>query len=113
MLTDAELAEIEAKVAASTHLCGDCRMGGVSEEDVKAIFAELAGLRGMRCETCAEWQNPTSDWGGLPAGWGCCLLCEVGSKTYSEELAFPVGAEFNERFLTAPDFGCVRWRAKP
>ncbi len=111
MLTDAELAEVEGFAQAYLIDWPDHPRVRFMRH-VHSMATELRRLRGMKCETCAEWKMPADDCVSAPDGWGQCLLCEVGTKTYSEDLAYPVGVEYNESLLTAPDFGCVRWQPK-
>lgn len=65
-----------------------------------------------RCATCTWWSHPDPD-----DGMGCCVLTvwEYGNEALAAKprraYALPNGT--GAILVTAPDFGCTEWKAKP
>ncbi len=77
--------------------------------DLQAATAELDRLRGILCETCAEWKPKYCDYSDVE-GYGVCLLSTRGDHNTDERI---IDATWSDSHVhTKPDFGCVCWRPR-
>lgn len=85
-------------------------------EALGKISVDVVGIM-PRCSTCRWWQTSGDDRNWLPRsdGRGHCMIADgmQGRPVESSSLAYADDGDYFAVLVTAPDFGCVQWKAKP